>query len=267
MGVDDVVPVVDGTVRYLIRTGPAVSADARYDRLDPSDVRVVNRDNDRAGILLSTTRLTTTSLGDPATFWVSLTTQPRSTVAIRLRVVPASAGTLSTTTVVLGPDNWESGVEVGVNGTDNRRYSYQILTDRALSMDRSYRNLDARDVRVTNVATEVPLAWFNGTYEGTYTGSLRNPRTRRREPEAGVVLATALDGLISVSKPEPGGGILTSSGQTDFRVTYGSVGGDAHFTGRLSFRPDGTIVGTGQWMYSDEQGWTGSGTWSVIRIG
>jgi hypothetical protein len=265
-GVDDEVPVVDGKVSYSILTGPAISADARYHGQDPADVRLKNRDNDRAAVLLSSTSLTTTMFGEPASLWISLATKPFAPVSIRLRPSPATSAYLCMTTVVINPDQWESGVEVQVNGTDNARYTYQIITDPAVSMDPAYQRINPGNVRCTNVVSEIPLYLFNGTYEGTYTGTLRSPKGARM-PESGGVHATVVDGIVTVvlSDGDTGSGILTSSGATDFRVTYGSVGGDAHFTGKVRRLASGVVVASGNWTYADSYGWTGSGTWSVTR--
>jgi hypothetical protein len=52
-GVDDT--LVDGNIAYRIVTNAAVSADTKYNNLNPADVSVVNiNDNDIPSLMLST---------------------------------------------------------------------------------------------------------------------------------------------------------------------------------------------------------------------
>src|SRR5207253_2169251 len=50
-GVDD--QTVDGDIAYTIVTGAAVSSDGKYSGLNPSDVSVVNKDNDTLDLQIS----------------------------------------------------------------------------------------------------------------------------------------------------------------------------------------------------------------------
>ncbi len=79
---------------YTIRIEAAASADPDYAGLEPTDVSVVNTDDDMAGITVSpTSGLVTTEAGGTATFtgWV-LDTQPAAGVTISLSSSDASEG-------------------------------------------------------------------------------------------------------------------------------------------------------------------------------
>src|SRR5438094_649964 len=65
--VDDA--IVDGSISYKIVTAAAVSGDATYNGMNPSDVTVINTDNDPNGTKLGVeTRVNTTTANNQQTF-------------------------------------------------------------------------------------------------------------------------------------------------------------------------------------------------------
>ena len=78
-GVDD--QTVDGNAAYTIITGAAVSTDAKYSGLNPSDVSVVNQDNDTLDLQISNLTI------EPASN--ARSTAPQSTVVSSTPVVPS----------------------------------------------------------------------------------------------------------------------------------------------------------------------------------
>src|SRR5258705_190217 len=78
-GVDDFVD--DGDAAYSIVTSAAISADAHYGGMNPSDVSLTNTDDDSAGITVApTSGVVTTDAGGTATFTVGLNNPPTSNV-------------------------------------------------------------------------------------------------------------------------------------------------------------------------------------------
>jgi hypothetical protein len=152
-GVDDA--IADGNAAYTIFTGPASSADPLYDGLDPADVPVVNTDNDTPGIaVVPTTGLVTSEAGAQDTFSVVLSTAPAADVTIALASSDLSEGTVSPSTLLFTPDNWNTAQTVTVTGVNDSlidgNVPYTVVLSPAVSADPNYGGRDAADVAVTN---------------------------------------------------------------------------------------------------------------------
>src|SRR5688572_4438042 len=105
IGVDDA--AADGPQPYGIVTLAAVSADARYDKLDPEDVQLENQDNDSAGVTLSPeSGLLTGENGQTAMFTIALNSPPSSEVVIELWSSNPNEGVASPSSVTFTPLNW-----------------------------------------------------------------------------------------------------------------------------------------------------------------
>jgi Calx-beta domain len=151
-GVDD--SVADGDVVYSIVTSPAVSLDPRYSGLDAPDVRLVNKDNDVAGIVVTpTTGLVTTEGGGTATFAVSLTSQPTADVTIDLASSNPAGGLLSTARLTFTPADWNNAQTVTVTGLGDAGaagdITYRIEVGPARSSDAGYSGQHGADVLMT----------------------------------------------------------------------------------------------------------------------
>lgn len=152
-GVDD--KTVDGNVPYAVVTAAAVSTDANYNGLDPSNAAVVNNDNDVAGVTVTpNSGLATTEAGGMATFTVKLNSRPTANVTIALSSSDATEGTVSPTSVTFTSENWNTPQVVtatGVNdGIVDGDAPYTIITAPAVSIDANYDGMDASDVSITN---------------------------------------------------------------------------------------------------------------------
>jgi len=152
-GVDDT--VADGNVGYTITTGVAVSADGVYSGLNPSDVPVINVDNDSPGFTISTISGTTSEAGGSATFTVVLNSQPTADVAVGLTSSDTTEGTVSPASLSFTPGNWSGVHTVTVFGVDDfvvdGNIAYRVVTAAATSADPSYSAMAPADVAVTNV--------------------------------------------------------------------------------------------------------------------
>jgi hypothetical protein len=147
-GVDD--HVITGDTYYTIVTAPASSADPVYNGLKASDVLVLNREMDVAGILVTPTAGLTTSAGGTASFSVRLATQPSGDVQVYFSSSDPAAGTPTVTSVVLTPSDWNAPQPVVVVGGQGGGASltYTIVTAPAVSTDAHYNGLDPADVSV-----------------------------------------------------------------------------------------------------------------------
>jgi hypothetical protein len=153
---------------YTIVTAPAVSTDPKYSGLNAADVNITNLfrhlgSNNPAILVEPKNGLTTTEAGDQATFSVLLTTQPRVNVIIPVRSDNPTEGTVSTSSLLFTPDNWNIAQTVTVTGVNDNRLDgdtpYKIILDPAISnyvrspgdTFVSYSGIDPEDVSLTNL--------------------------------------------------------------------------------------------------------------------
>ena len=152
-GVDDA--VLDGNQPYFIITDPAVSSDANYDGINPSDPSLINVDNDNSvGINVSAISGDTNEAGGQATFTIVVNSQPVSDVTGDLSSSDTDEGTVSPSSVTFTTANWGSPRTVTVTGVDDilvdGNQPFFIITDPAVSIDINYSGLDAANVSVSN---------------------------------------------------------------------------------------------------------------------
>lgn len=124
-GVDDVIPVADGSVAYNIITGAATSTDPDYNNRDASDVAGTNANNDLVGIISAPiTGLMTNEGGGTATFTVQLNTQPAANVRVGkttaptnlIRSLDTTEATVSPSFLDFTPANWNVPQTVTITG-------------------------------------------------------------------------------------------------------------------------------------------------------
>lgn len=156
-GIDDLSP--DGDVVYTISTSQVVSNDPRFHGVNPADLTVTNLDNERSGITVTpTTGLVTTEQGGSAAFSVFLNSAPTSAVSIRVSSSNTREGTVSISSLLFTPANWNIAQSVVVRGVDDRvsdsNKVYTIILAAAVSSDPSYSGLNPSDVTVVN--TSIP---------------------------------------------------------------------------------------------------------------
>ena len=147
--------VDDDDVSYTVVTTAATSDDPKYAGWDVADVSVTNRDDDTAGITVSpTSDLTTTEAGGSSTFQIVLDSEPLANVTIGLSSSDTSEGTISATSIIFTPANWNTPQTVTVAGqddfVDDGDSSYTITTAAATSDDSKYAGIDPEDVSIVN---------------------------------------------------------------------------------------------------------------------
>jgi large repetitive protein len=155
-GVDD--KVADGNQTYRVVTAAAVSADPKYNAVDPADPQVTNVDNDSPGISVDykpMTGLSTKEDGSSATFTIALNSQPTADVVVPVHSSDTSEGTVSPASWTFTSANWNAPHTFTITGVDDSvadaGQPYSIVVDPATSADAKYNKLDGADVPVSNV--------------------------------------------------------------------------------------------------------------------
>ncbi len=113
-GVDDF--VADGDQAYTLILGPAASADLHYDRLDPADIALVNRDDDVAGLSVAAADPLVVGPGSTVQFKVVLDSQPTANVSLALTRSASNGDTLSTVALMFTPADWNTAQVVTITG-------------------------------------------------------------------------------------------------------------------------------------------------------
>src|SRR5262249_1270062 len=150
-GVDD--HVVNGDIPYAVVLGQASSADPLYDGLKPSDVSVLSKESDVAGVTVTpTSGLVINEAGGTATFTVALTSQPPSPVTIQIRPPTPGHGVVDTPSLTFDAPNCDVPQSVTIRGVDDHvvtgDVAYSVLTGPTSSADPVYDGLKPPDVAV-----------------------------------------------------------------------------------------------------------------------
>ena len=207
-GQDDAVD--DDEIAYTIVT-TATSSDSKYNGISVADVAAVNRDNDTAGIdVTSTTGLETNETGGTDTFQIVLTSQPTANVTIGLSSSDTSEGIVSSGSLVFTSSNWSAPQTVTITGqnddVDDDNVNYMIVTGAASSSDSKYHGMSVADISVVNLdddsagITVLPTSGLETTEEGD-TDTFEIVLTS--EPTANVT--------ISLSSTNSGEGTISST--------------------------------------------------------
>jgi len=109
----------DDDETFSIVLAAASSSDSNYNSLDPSDVTVINKDNDTADITVSETTLTTTEAGGTDNFTVELDTGPESDVIVIPTSSNTSRATISPLSATFTSSNWGTAQAFTVTGVDD----------------------------------------------------------------------------------------------------------------------------------------------------
>ena len=158
-GVDD--PAKDGNIVYAVRLNAPTTADLDYQKLTSTDVKVVNLDDDLAGItppkLLSGidggTKLITNEGGATATFSISLTSKPQSEVKVPIASSNTAEGKVTPATLTFTTANYATAQVVTVTGQPDSivdgNQAYTVTVGPSTSEDMNYAGL-TQSVKVTN---------------------------------------------------------------------------------------------------------------------
>jgi len=164
-GVND--DVKDPAHEYKV-TVSGTSEDQNYTRIAPTSVKVVNEDDDSAGLTvvlvtgidpINPARLRTSEGGDTATFTVALSAPPATDVVVPVTSDSVGEGTVSPESLTFTRDNWNAPQFVTVtgvedDGTADGDQPYVIALGPPTGEDPDYTALPEKDVFASNVDNE-----------------------------------------------------------------------------------------------------------------
>jgi len=161
-GVDDFID--DGDIIIVINTGDITSNDPTYNVLngnDVSQIEIINKDNDTAGILFSGNGSTSED-GTSITANVQLESEPTSSVTINFTSSDTTEGT-SLASVLIAPADWNTNTPVTITGVDDALIDGDVLYDITISSvsssDAVYDGFDIATIPAltfTNTDNDVP---------------------------------------------------------------------------------------------------------------
>ena len=197
----------DGDVPYNVILRPN-GADPSYRDLAPTVVSAVNVDDDTTGIVVGpATGLVTSEAGGSATFAVSLSSRPASSVFVSVRSSDPTEGIPGISVLTFGPDDWMIPQEVTTRGVDDDSddgdVSYAILLTSA-SADRHYDGLSAPGVGLRNLDDDRAGIALDPVGEPIISRSGRSTRLS-------VVLRSRPEGVVTIALGHAGVGALTIS--------------------------------------------------------
>ncbi|MEW5852021.1 MAG: Calx-beta domain-containing protein [Myxococcota bacterium] len=151
----------DGAQAYQVRVEAAQSADPGYDGMDPTDVALMNTDDDTPGIMVApTSGLVTTEAGGPASFTVVLQSQPGADVTIALSSSDPSEATVAPGSLTFTSADWNVAQTVTVSGVDDSladgAQPFTVLLAPAVSTDTGYAGMDPVDVTGNTSDNDTP---------------------------------------------------------------------------------------------------------------
>jgi subtilisin family serine protease len=153
-GVDD--SVDDGNTSYSIVLEAAISTDPNYSGVNPTDVALINQDDDTAGITVSApSGATTTEAGGSVSFTLRLQSQPTENVTIPISSSDTTEGTVSASSLLFTASNWDTEQTVTVTGVDDATFDgnviYTVVLGAATSTDGLYSGRNPADISLTNI--------------------------------------------------------------------------------------------------------------------
>ncbi len=152
-GVDDMIR--DGTQRYTIALGAAVSSDPGYAGQDPDDVVLTNADDETGAVLVNADDLVTGEDGSTDAFTVVLNSAPTADVTVPVASNATDEATPSPLTLTFTPATWDIPQTVTATGVDDDVADgdqvYFIRLGLASSADPNFDRFNTPDVRGTNI--------------------------------------------------------------------------------------------------------------------
>jgi len=153
-GIDDA--AFDGAQEYTVSMDPSMSGDYYYNAIPFESFKVINTDNDTAGITVNPVAgLLTTEAGGSATFNVRLNSQPSANVIFpSISSSDTTEGTVSPSSLTFTPLNWNTPQTVTVTGVNDAvadgNIAYTINLAAVTSVDAVYNGMNPGNVSVTN---------------------------------------------------------------------------------------------------------------------
>jgi len=251
--------VDDGDQAYNLGFG-ITSTDSLYKDLDPSDISVLNLDDDTAGVTISSLSTpSTTEAGGTTTFTVNLDSQPLADVTISVDSSDTREGIVSINSLIFTNINWNTPQTVTVTGVDDKiadaSQKYSVILGSVNSSDSLYNGVALSDINITNIG---------------WTKQFGSP-----EPDWGNGIATDSSGNVYVTGNTSGSlDGHTNAGEKDIFVIKYDSSGTRQWTRQLggTGRDEGQGIATDSSgnvyiagaTYGDLDGHTNAGEWDIF---
>ncbi len=189
-------------------THSATSTDPGYDGVAINDVVANITDNESVGFSVSAISGNTTEAGVTATFTVVLNSQPTGVVTTTVHSSDTSEGTITTSTLVFSPADWNLARTITVTGIDDSvddgNIAYSIILDTSTSTDDvNYDGLNPADVAITNTDNDtsgVTVVESGGTSDITEGGATDSYTiVLNSEPTGDVAVSISADADSTIS--------------------------------------------------------------------
>lgn len=206
----------DGDQAYRIRLSIVAPEDLCYQRIRVPDVRLINQDDDTAGVLaVLLAPAVTSEQGGQVPVKVSLASAPTAAVTVHLTVTAPSEAMVSPTALVFTPRHWDTPQVAVVRGLGDLladgTVPYELVVSIASSDPRyadlparqfAFENLDGPAFAGTGASDSVAVSADGRTVVG-YRSVDSESRATRWRPETGLVL---LDGASAEARGVSGTG-------------------------------------------------------------
>ena len=191
----------DDDIAYSIITQPAVSSDPLYNTYNPTDVSLINKDDDAAGYNFSTTSVTYNESGVPVSLTIALNSKPLSNVVMGFVSENTTKGTVSPASLTFIPTAWNVPQTLNITPVNNfindGNVSFAITTSADGSSDAKYSGLNPTDITVNCIDNDV--AGINiSSVTGTTSEDLTSATftiTLNSEPTADVTIVISSDDM------------------------------------------------------------------------
>ncbi|MBU2510625.1 hypothetical protein KJ966_04785 [bacterium] len=148
----------DDDQAYTITLSTRKSADKVYSSLSDQEIRMLNRDNDEANLVIVKYEDNTTESGKSGKIGIKLNSQPRSTVWLRLQSSNPQEGRLLLNELVFSENDWYQEKMVTVVGVDDKQADgsqvYSIIITPSAGSDAKFASLQPTHIRMTNTDNE-----------------------------------------------------------------------------------------------------------------
>ncbi len=168
-GVDDAVADGNQTVQLILTLSGSTTDTSGYTDIDPTDIIVVNSDDDQPGVTVNPTALTVSENLNALPFTVVLNTEPDNTVVLDIVNPDASEVNVSHTSLTFTTGDWMNAQTVTVTGVDDalidgaQVIALPITVNGGSTLDTTgYLAVDPDDVTVTNSDNDSPGFTFVG---------------------------------------------------------------------------------------------------------
>lgn len=170
---------VDGDQPFHVFSVGAISKDPKYVGMRFEEIKMINKDEDKAGFVMGPVSGNTTEFGGKSTFTIHLSSIPSHNVILKLVNNDSSEGRIDQTELQFNKDNWNTPQTVTITGVDdnykdNDQY-YSISFAESVSQDKNYSGLRPHAITLMNLESKrrtfgvkVSKVNFTGDIKNTY---------------------------------------------------------------------------------------------------